>query len=102
MALIMIIVVGCTPASIGIRDQEYSTKLTALDLYNKNLQDYDINQLKHMKELRELNLSSNGISDISPLKGLTNLTWLFLNSNQISERQKAELRTALPNCQIGY
>jgi hypothetical protein len=44
----------------------------------------------------------NQISDINPLVGLTNLTELSLNGNQISEAQIEELRAALPNCEIPY
>ncbi len=45
-------------------------------------------------------IRSKQISDLSPLKGLTNLKSLDLSGNPIPEDQKAMLRKALPNCDI--
>ena len=42
------------------------------------------------------------ISDITPLKGLTNLKELELWDNPISEDQKAMLKKALPDCDIRF
>ena len=40
-------------------------------------------EIKHMKDLVELNLSSNNITNLSPLAGLTCLTRLNLSDNQM-------------------
>ena len=101
--------------SITIRGVEYSTGVTSLNLTSiDNLANADIEPLKHMTNLTELdmsakmgyisdkrlsdisvlknltklaslNLSYNNISDITPLAGLTNLTALSLGGNQISD-----------------
>ena len=44
----------------------------------------DLSGLEHLTNLTELFLHGNQISDISPLASLTNLTGLGLNSNEIS------------------
>ena len=49
-----------------------------------------------------LTLGGNEISDLSPLKGLTNLEVLSLTSNPIPEAQKAMLKKALPKCNIYF
>ena len=68
-------------------------KLTKLEARNANIT--DLTGLEYATNLTELNLggelvgqalvNSNSISDISPLAGLTNLTWLFLWDNAISD-----------------
>ncbi|MCP4348971.1 MAG: GTPase, partial [Desulfobacterales bacterium] len=45
----------------------------------------DISPLKALTDLTQLYLSYNQISDISPLKALTDLTQLYLSYNQISD-----------------
>ena len=45
----------------------------------------DLSALAGLTNLTELWLESNQIVDISPLPGLTNLTWLRLPGNQISD-----------------
>ena len=45
----------------------------------------DLQPLKDLTNLIELNLWFNQISDISPLENLTSLTWLKLDKNQISD-----------------
>ena len=45
----------------------------------------DITPLKTLTNITELNLINNKISDLSPLAGLTNLTWLTLSDNEISD-----------------
>ena len=44
-----------------------------------------INDITAWLHLEELDLSDCGVSDITPLAGLTNLTWLDLSSNSISD-----------------
>ena len=50
--------------------------------------------------LRELKLIGNQISDVTPLKDLTQLTWLYLGHNQISESGIEDLQKALPECNM--
>ncbi len=50
----------------------------------------------------ELDLGGNEISDLSPLKGLTNLKELDLEDNPIPEDRKAMLKKALPDCKISF
>jgi internalin A len=61
-----------------------------IELENKNT--YQINDYK---ELIKINLSSNNISDISVLIGLTSLTFLDLSNNQISNLKPLSYLTNL-------
>ena len=70
---------------VRIGDKVYSTNITTLDLSGKNLNDFDIEQLRHMRNLVRLDLADNQISDIRPIEELTDLTWLFLTENKISD-----------------
>ena len=51
---------------------ETATNLTWLDLVNEYNEEF-------------LLVNRNLVSDLSPLAGLTNLTWLFLNNNAITD-----------------
>ena len=73
------------PATITIKGVEYGTELTELDLESLQLTDADIEPLRYMVNLTELNLTGNQISDIGTLAALTNLTHLYLIDNQISD-----------------
>lgn len=80
------------PAQITISGVEFSTALAELDL-RAGAHDFDfgsgprrhsaadLSQLRHMAHLTELNLESLGISDLSPLAGLTGLVELRLGGN---------------------
>jgi len=76
------------------------TNLIKLNLENQQIS--DISFLKGLVNLTELNLCLYGseINDISPIKELKNLKELILP--QINDAQKAELATALPDCNILY
>ena len=63
----------------------YSIDSTALDLSNRKLTDAQIANLKHMKNLTSLNISDNNITDLSCLKGLNNLEYIFFNNNSVSD-----------------
>ena len=56
-------------------------QIIGLSLYNCELS--DIAFLSNYQDLKVLCLYKNKITDISPLKKTTNLTRLYLNSNQI-------------------
>ena len=73
------------PAYVTIGGEEYSTALIELDLSRRELGDGDIQNLRHMVNLIDLNLSGNQISDLTPIAGLLNLTGLTLGENQISD-----------------
>ncbi len=72
---------------------EFATSLTGLDLGFESVNNTivqsnsisDISPLSGLTNLTWLDLYGNSISDISPLSGLTNLTWLELSSNSISD-----------------
>ena len=61
--------------------------ITGLGLYRCKIKDVTpiIKQLTDLKNLTNLNLGYNQISDISALKDLKELTRLYLSSNQISD-----------------
>ena len=73
------------PATIIIKDKEYSTELTSLTLSNMDLTDEDIVELKYMVNLTELQIYQNNITDLSPLKGLTELKNLSLFKNKVED-----------------
>jgi internalin A len=54
-----------------------------MDLSNKEIS--DITPIKYLTNLTWLNLSGNQVSDLTPIKYLTNLTWLNLSDNQVSD-----------------
>ena len=57
--------------------------VTELDLFWNQVS--DISPLRPLTNLTELNLSNNQISDISPITALTSLTKLSLSSNKIND-----------------
>ena len=64
---------------VTIGGQAYSTALTELKLADQGLTDADIQDLGQLKNLQVLSLEDNpGITDLSPLTGLTELTALNL------------------------
>jgi hypothetical protein len=70
---------------ITIKGERYSTSLKKLDLRGKGLTSADIEPLRYMTDLTTLFLVSNQISNFSPLAGLSHLTSLGLGDNQISD-----------------
>lgn len=62
----------------------------------------DISPLAALDQLKDLNLCRNRIEDVTPLLGLKSLQRLWIPDNFLTERQKAELETALPGCRIQY
>jgi len=55
-----------------------------------------------LTNLTYLDLDDNEISDINPLKKLTNLRYLSLRENPINDIDKQILQTTLPNCNIQF
>ncbi|MCL2108805.1 MAG: leucine-rich repeat domain-containing protein [Oscillospiraceae bacterium] len=81
LAMTAIMPITASADTITIKDEEYSTDLTELNLYNKGLTNEDIQPLVLMTNLTKLNLAMNSISDFSPISGLTNLEELHLSGN---------------------
>ena len=74
---------------ITIKGERYSIQEKMLQLCHLRTTNADIEPLKYMVNLQRLNLNDiemlNPISDISPLAGLTNLTFLGLGGNKIED-----------------
>ena len=51
-------------------------------------------------QIIKLRLGGNQITDLTPLKGLTNLKTLWLKDHPISDDQKEMLKKALSNCNV--
>ena len=62
----------------------------------------DISPLRKMNKLNFLWAASNQVSDISVLKELPNLKEIYLNGNPISQDDIDELTEALPDAQIWH
>ena len=72
------------PDYITIRGRQFSTELAELSLMRwMDLEVYEIEPLRYMKNLTSLDLNYTAISDLSPLAGLTNLTELRLIGNEL-------------------
>ena len=77
------------PAYITIRGRQLSTALTELNFIDMGITDLtnaEIVPLRYMTNLTGLQFGFNRqISDITPLAGLTNLTWLCLCESQVRD-----------------
>jgi len=58
--------------------------------------------MQNLHNLRETDLEHNQITDITPLKELSNLKELHLCDNPLTLSQIEELRQALPNCKVTF
>lgn len=56
-----------------------------LNLVNKGITDLDLINISKLTYLKELNLSNNYITDITPLRKIRKLTKLNINSNNIED-----------------
>ena len=74
--------------------------MTYLDLSSNFIS--DITPLAGLTGLVTLNLSDNLITDITPLYGLTNLRELYLGGNPLTDLQIANLSAFLPYCTIVF
>jgi Leucine-rich repeat (LRR) protein len=93
-----IVLVSSEPITyVTIRGEQLSSALTELNLSEMNLTDEEIAPLAGLTNLTELNLRSNGISDLTPLASLNNLTRLDLESNRISDVSPLANLTNLTN-----
>ena len=64
---------------------EFATNLEVLEISSDNGNISDLSPLRGLSNLTELQLDRNKISDLSPLRGLTNLRYLHLSVNMISD-----------------
>ena len=80
---------------------EFAINLTGLYLGLNGIS--DVSPLKDLINLTVLDLHRNrGISDVSPLKGLTKLTWLSLRGNRIVDVSPLKDLTKLTYLHLGY
>jgi len=91
------------PAFITIKGEQYAADLTALYLRSEDLTDEDIKPLKYMTNLTDLTelaflyIRSNPVSDVTSLSGLTKLISFMYGYNQIPDEQIDELQSVLVN-----
>ena len=78
--------------------QYMTAKLKELKLGNNRIS--DATPLAYLGSLERLDLSGNNISNLQPIKKLTELKWLNLRGNPLTDEQVAELQEELPNCEI--
>lgn len=60
----------------------------------------DISALEGLDLLRTVDLSRNSVSDFSPLYECTSLKTLNIGENGLSDEQIAEIKKALPECEV--
>ncbi len=72
---------------------KYDNNLTKLVLYYQRLN--IIPDLSRFKNLKDLSLDNNNISDIQPLQYLTKLEYLYLHDNNISDITSLQYLTNL-------
>ncbi len=76
--------------------------MTKLDLRRRELTNEEIEPLSKMTNLTYLILGDNNISNISALSNLTNLTNLRLDDNDISDINALSNLTNLTRLYLGY
>jgi Leucine-rich repeat (LRR) protein len=86
---------GKKPQDLATGDYE---RITELDLSNTQLS--NIEPLKMLSNLQKLDLSGTQASNIESLKGLSNLKELDLHGTQVSKQQVDEPKQALPELTI--
>lgn len=88
----------------GLENLKTLTKLKNVWLNGTKITDRGLAHLKDLSDLNVLYLNGTDITDagLAHLTGLNNLRRLFLNGTSVSEEAVAKLRTALPDCTIGF
>ena len=71
-------------------------------LHDTQVSDAGLEHLKGLNAIKELDLSNTQVSDagLKHLKGMSSLQRLWLINTHVSDEGVAELRAALPNCNI--
>ena len=84
--------------SVTYKGEEFIVRGNRLSLKRKGISDItEIEGLDNLTNLEKLTLKSNNISEIKGLENLTNLKWLFLQNNPINEIKGLENLTNLKN-----
>ena len=73
------------PIEVKIGYEMFPITATELDLENRELTNSQIQNLRHMNQLKSLNLSYNYITDLSCLEGLTQLEEIHFSHNNVSD-----------------
>ena len=73
-----------TPTEVTIGGTTYSTDLKSLDLSDQRLYNDDIEDLKYFTELEWLELNENNITDLSVLRDLKKLKHLYFYNNNVA------------------
>jgi hypothetical protein len=78
------------------------TGLQRLWLQDTQVSDAGLEHLKGLNAIQELDLSNTRVSNagLNHLKGMSSLQRLWLINTQVSDEGVAELRAALPSCNI--
>lgn len=86
----------------GLADLQGLTGLLGLSLDNTRVTDAGLLRLQGLTNLQAIILDNTQITDagLVHLKGLTALRWLRLDKTQVTHAGPAQLRKALPKCQI--
>ena len=95
-----LLMVGCGGDIESKIQEAKESNATKLDLSDKGIS--DVSPLTGLTNLEELYLEANQITDLTPLAGLTKLKILNLYGNPIPDDQIEMLRKALPDCDICF
>ena len=88
---------------VTIGGESYSTALTELELDGSNLTDADFQTLREFPSLTKLEITypeGLGMSDLTPLSGLTNLTYLRVRTQGLTSLDGIETLTRLETLNI--
>ena len=89
---------------VTIGGEEYSTALTELELEGTDLTDADFQALQEFPSLTKLEITypeGLGMSELTPLSGLTNLTYLRVRTQGLASLDGIERLTHLETLRIG-
>ena len=89
---------------VTIGGEEYSTALTELELDGTDLTDADFQALQEFPSLTKLEITypeGLGMSELTPLSGLTNLTYLRVRTQGLASLDGIERLTHLETLRIG-
>ena len=86
----------------GLKDVAKLHNLERLNLINTGVTDTGLKEVAKLEKLNSLNLKFTQITDagLKDVAKLQKLEVLYLNNTQITKTGVAELRKALPNCEI--
>ena len=86
----------------GLKHLSELSNLSSLVIRNSQITDAGVEHLKKLTKLESLSLVGNQMTHacIENLKGMTNLLNLQLDQSILSEKNLADLRESLPECDI--